>query len=283
MVFSCTGSTFTALSLDYTTDGQITGTITAASDWSKYTKAKLHLNIVGKKFDDKFTLCDNLTEDSVPCGDAGDVIVDMSDIAESHLGQNFTSSNVAKLVLATYMDFSAKPRGKTEHCKKQVLTTGYDASAVDATTNEDAATNGEAADEDATNEEATDEEATANDYADVTENATVYYNGTTTGNTSTIVNSQLDTTTHWSQINPSNSSRQIDPALLYGGIALAAIVVIVGMTSYALKRAGLSVGPPIKVRRVRSTRSRSRSRSRSRRSHADEKLERLVDGEGEMV
>ena len=49
MVFSCTGSTFTALSLDYTTDGQITGTITAASDWSKYTKAKLHLNIVGKK------------------------------------------------------------------------------------------------------------------------------------------------------------------------------------------------------------------------------------------
>ena len=135
MVFSCTGSTFTALSLDYTTNGQLIGTIEAASTWDEYTKGKFHYNLGGKKYDVSFTLCDSLTSSSVACGYPGNVIVDMSGFAATYLGQDFSSSRMKTLITSAYIDFSAKPNGKTEHCKKQVLTSG-------STSELNAATNG---------------------------------------------------------------------------------------------------------------------------------------------
>eukprot|EP00986_Skeletonema_menzelii_P002952 scaffold855_cov140-Skeletonema_menzelii.AAC.13 len=124
MVFTCKGPTFTAMSLDYSTDGQLIGTITAADDWDKYTKGKFHLNVGGEKYDVTFTLCLTLTSSSVACGSPGKVIFDMSGFAATYLGQDFTSSKTTTLITASSIDFSAKPNGKTEHCKKHVLTSG---------------------------------------------------------------------------------------------------------------------------------------------------------------
>ena len=44
------------------------------------------------------------------------------------------------------------------------------------------------------------------------------------------------TTDNWSQINP---------VLLYGGIALAVVVVVVAVAAYAMKRAKISLRPAI--------------------------------------
>ena len=109
MVFSCTGSTFTALSLDYTTNGQLIGTITADTTWNEYTKGKFLYNLGGKKYDATFTLCDSLTSSSVACGYPGNVIVDMSGFAATYLGQDFSSSRMKTLITSAYINFSAKP------------------------------------------------------------------------------------------------------------------------------------------------------------------------------
>eukprot|EP00986_Skeletonema_menzelii_P002953 scaffold855_cov140-Skeletonema_menzelii.AAC.14 len=216
MVFACTGSTFTDMSLDYSTAGQLIGTITASSAWDEDTKGTFHLNLAGKTSDDTFTLCDTLTSNSVACGSAGAVEVDLSGIAASHLGQNFTSLALTTLITTAYIDFSAKPDGSTtEQCTQNIFTSGY--------------------------------------------------NSTNIGSNS----SQLDTATNRSQINS---------GLLYVGIALAVVVAGVGLAAYAMKRAKISIGPIIQVKRM-SSRSRS-NRSHRSRSHSKPKNdaeEKVVD------
>ena len=230
MVFACTGSTFTDMALDYSIDGQLIATITASSTWSEYTQGRMHINLAGKKYDDTFTLCDDLTSSSVACGSAGTVEVDLSGIAASHLGQNFTSSFLTTVITAAYIDFTAKPNGKKEHCKKQMLTSGYNSTNIDSTSTD-----------------------------------------------STIVSSQLDTTT-------TTTGTYINPALLYGGIALAVVVAGVGLAAYAMKRAKVSIGPVIKMKRIRSrSRSSTSLSSRSRSMPKNDAAEKLVDDEGVIV
>eukprot|EP00986_Skeletonema_menzelii_P002955 scaffold855_cov140-Skeletonema_menzelii.AAC.16 len=232
MVFACTGPTFTDMSLDYSINGQLIATITASSTWSEYTKGRMHINLAGKKYDDTFTLCDDLTSSSVACGYAGTVEVDLSGIAASHLGQNFTSSFLTTVITAAYIDFTAKPNGKKEHCKKQMLTSGYNSTNIDSTSTD-----------------------------------------------STIVSSQLDTTT-----TTTTAGTYINPALLYGGIALAVVVAGVGLAAYAMKRAKVSIGPVIKMKRIRSrSRSSTSLSSRSRSMPKNDAAEKLVDDEGVIV
>jgi len=234
MGFTCTGSTFTDMSLDYSTAGQLIGTITASGTWDEYTKGNLHLNVAGKKYDEKFTLCDDLTSNSVACGYAGTVEVDLSGIAASHLGQNFTSSFLTTVITAAYIDFTAKPNGKKEHCKKQMLTSGYNSTNIDSTSTD-----------------------------------------------STIVSSQLDTTTTTAT---TTTGTYINPALLYGGIALAVVVAGVGLAAYAMKRAKVSIGPVIKMKRIRSrSRSSTSLSSRIRSMPKNDAAEKLVDDEGVIV
>ena len=127
MVFTCTGSTFTALSLDYSTADEIIGNITAADTWSEYTNGTFHINLAGNEYEEEFTLCDTLTNSSVACGYAGAVQVDLSEMAESlFVGHNFSSLALKALITSAYIDFSAQPDGyTTEHCTKHMLTSGY--------------------------------------------------------------------------------------------------------------------------------------------------------------
>ena len=221
MGFTCTGSTFTDMSLDYSTAGQLIGTITASGTWSEYTKGNLHLNVAGKKYDEKFTLCDDLTSNSVACGYAGTVEVDLSGIAASHLGSGFSTLSLTTLITTAYIDFSAKPDGSTtEHCKKKMFASGYSRTS-----------------------------------------------------TSTMVSSQLDTGTY------------INPAHLFGMIALI-VVVGVGLTVHAMKRAGVSIGPVMKMKRIRSRSGSSTSRSLSSRSRSmpkNDAEEKLVDDDAVLV
>ena len=124
------------MSLDYRTNGQLIGTIIAADYWDKYTKGKFHSNIGGKKNDVSFNLCLTLTSRSVACGSPGKVIFDMSGFAATYLGQDFSSSRMKTLITTAYIDFSAKPDGKTtEHCKKHVLTSSIRSSRLHSNTN----------------------------------------------------------------------------------------------------------------------------------------------------
>ena len=97
-----------------------------------------------------------------------------------------------------------------------------------------------------------------------------------TSNT-TVTSSQYmaATTDNWSQINP---------VLLYGGIALAVVVVVVAVAAYAMKRAKISLRPAIEVKRIRSrSRSNISLKSRSRSMPKNDAEEKLVNEEGEVV
>ena len=228
MVFTCTGSTFTDMSLDYSTDGQLIGTITASDTWDEYTKGNLHLNVFGKKYNEKFTLCDDLTSNSVACGYAGAVELNLSGFAASHLGSGFSSLKSTTFITTAYIDFSAKPDGTTtEHCKKNMFASGYDKTSTSTTS-------------------------------------------------TTVSSSQLNATT----IN------HINPAHLFGTIAVL-VVVGVGLTVRALRQAKMSIGPVIKMKRLRSRSRSSRSgrslSSRSRSGSKNHAAEKLIDDKGVMV
>lgn len=211
MVFTCTGSTFTDMSLDYSTDGQLIGNITAASAWDEYANGTLHINVAGKKYDDTFTLCDTLTNSSA-CGYAGDVQVDLSEIAASHLGSDFSSLASTTFITAAYIDFSVEQDGNaTEHCEKNMFASG-----------------------DKHKQE-------------------------------------------------QKQQVHINPVFLYGTIALL-VVVGVGLTARAIKRAAVSLGPVIEVKRHRSSRSIRSLRSRGSRSIPRNDAEvKLVDDERVIV
>ncbi len=75
----------------------------------------------------------------------------------------------------------------------------------------------------------------------------------------------------------------INPVFLYGTIALL-VVVGVGLTARAIKRAAVSLGPVIEVKRHRSSRSIRSLRSRGSRSIPRNDAEvKLVDDERVIV
>ena len=238
MVFTCTGSTFTDMSLDYSTAGQLIGTITAASAWDEDTKGTFHLNLVGKEYDEQFTLCDTLTNNSVACGYAGAVEVDLSGIAASHLGQNFTSLALTTLITTAYIDFSAKADGSTtEQCTKSMFASGYNSTSTDSTSTD---------------------------------------------------------STSISRLKATINGSQIDPALLYGGIALAVVVAGVGLAAYAMKLAKMmtprdrevtpyGLRPAMEMKRFRSRSRSSTSLSSRSRMLKNDAAEKLVDEKREIV
>ena len=124
MVFSCSGTIFTDLELNYGSDNTLLAEINAASTWSNTTKAKATAKYAGKTvLKEKVVLCDYLTSDSVDCGDAGTVIADLSPLVAARLGDTFKSSTIDALVHSAKIEFKANPGGskKYEKCSKSTF------------------------------------------------------------------------------------------------------------------------------------------------------------------
>eukprot|EP00984_Skeletonema_dohrnii_P023296 scaffold12362_cov79-Skeletonema_dohrnii-CCMP3373.AAC.2 len=124
MSFDCSGNTiFTDLELDYSDDNVLLATITADAEWKNNTQASLSATMGDVKvLEEKFELCTYLIEESVACGDAGNVTLDLSSIAVPSAGA--TSETMASLISSSYIEFKAKPSGKNkEKCIKSPIST----------------------------------------------------------------------------------------------------------------------------------------------------------------
>ncbi len=129
MVFSCDGTIFTALEFNYGTADTLLLEITAASEWSNTTKAKVTAKYAGKAFvKEKVELCDYLTSSSVSCGDAGKVIVDASSFVAYRLGDQFAPSTMNELITPASIEFKANPYGSKkyeEKCTKSTFSSAH--------------------------------------------------------------------------------------------------------------------------------------------------------------
>eukprot|EP00573_Skeletonema_grethae_P007851 CAMPEP_0201698268 /NCGR_PEP_ID=MMETSP0578-20130828/18095_1 /ASSEMBLY_ACC=CAM_ASM_000663 /TAXON_ID=267565 /ORGANISM="Skeletonema grethea, Strain CCMP 1804" /LENGTH=220 /DNA_ID=CAMNT_0048184749 /DNA_START=40 /DNA_END=702 /DNA_ORIENTATION=+ len=129
MVFSCDGTIFTDLELNYGTNDALFIEITAVSEWSNTTKAKVTAKYAGKTvLREKVALCDYLASDSVDCGDAGTVIADVSPLVAARLGDQFLTSTMDALINAASIEFKANPYGSKkyeEKCTKSTFSSAH--------------------------------------------------------------------------------------------------------------------------------------------------------------
>lgn len=122
MGFSCSGDTFTSLSLDYSTDYKLYADIYASSSYDENTEASITAKLGGSTVvKEKIDVCDYIS--SGTCGEEGDFQLDLSSFLP---GEDVATSNMMEYAITSaYIEVKAKPNGKYEKCKKATLSTAY--------------------------------------------------------------------------------------------------------------------------------------------------------------
>ena len=124
MGFTCNGSTFTGLALDYSTDYELYATITASSTWDADTEAKLKAKISGQTvLEETIYICDYISDgSSASCGEAGYIKMNLSDF----LPDGATSTLMGSMITTSSIEIKAKPDGSSyEKCTKGSLSVAY--------------------------------------------------------------------------------------------------------------------------------------------------------------
>mmetsp|Transcript_92 Transcript_92/g.143 ORF Transcript_92/g.143 Transcript_92/m.143 type:complete len:170 (-) Transcript_92:141-650(-) len=121
MTFTCDGTVFTKVVLNYANAGEFFVTVTAANAYDVDTEATITAKIGGTTvLDETIKVCDNVT--SGTCGATGDIVLDLSGFIPD---DDNSKAMVATLIPMASIEIESSPNGTTEKCTQSLSNTSY--------------------------------------------------------------------------------------------------------------------------------------------------------------